>query len=276
MKFDRNKAFPYPVLRPYNDDFIDKDFQAAVSVEISESSVNITVDYSLSSKSIKALIDAHDASFVTIVSCRDTYFSQAIESFDEHVEKVLPHGLFRGEVFINKYIQIIDDVTFESAEIHPDFGAGPFLYTKGDIIAQDEPEKFYFGREFFKPLTSIFSLVKNESLSYGEWKIDAENDYIGIEINPKMKDKIDIARSGRSNQMILINSLYYAAVVQVIENLKNDDTSYSDYRWAQVIAKKMADCGVTIEDQSTKIASTILDFPLRMLSEFVFAEGIES
>jgi len=276
MKFDRNKAFPYPVLRPYNDDFIDKDFQAAVSVEVSESSVNISIDYSLSSKSIKKLIDAHEASFVTVVSCRDTYFSQAIESFDEHAEKVLSHGIFRGEVFINKYIQILDDISFESTEVHPDFGTGPFLYTKGDVIAQDEPEKFYFGREFFKPLTSIFSLVKNESLSYGEWKIDTESDYVSIEINPKMKEKIDIARSGRSNQMILINSLYYAAVVQVIENLKEDDSSYSDYRWAQVIAKKMGDCEVTIDDPSTKIASKILDYPLRMLSDFVFADGAES
>ena len=161
MKFDRNKAFPYPVLRPYNDDFIDRDFQAAVSVEVSESSVNISIEYSLSSRSIKKLIDAHEASFVTVVSCRDTYFSQAIESFDEHAEKVLPHGLFRGEVLINKYIQILDDISFKTTEVHPDFGTGPFLYTKGDVIAQDEPEKFYFGREFFKPLTSIFSLVKN-------------------------------------------------------------------------------------------------------------------
>lgn len=275
MKFDRSKAFPYPVLRPYNDDFIEKDFQAVISVDTPEASIDISVDYSLSSKSIQKLINEHLASFVTVVSCRDTYFSATIESFEPHAQKSLPHGLFRGEVFINKYIQVLTDIEFESPEIHADFGKGPFRYTQGDIIAQDEPEKFYFGREFFKPLTSVFTLVKNESLSYGEWKLDADNDHVGIEVSPKMKDKFDIARSTRSNQMILLNSLYYAAVVQSIEYLKEPDSGYDQFRWAQVVKKKMDDCNVTLEEPATKIASAVLEFPLRMLGDFVFAEGDE-
>lgn len=271
MKFDRNKAFPYPVLRPYSDDFIDKDFQAAISVDASEATVDISIDYSLSSESIRKLIDEHFASFVTVVSCRDTYFSQSIESFDNSAKKSLPYGIFRGEVYINKYIQILDDIEFSSDEIHEDFGPGPFSYTKGDIIAQDEPEKFYFGREFFKPLTSVFILVKNDSLPYGEWKLDIDDDHVSIEVSPAMKERFDIARSNRSNQMILINSLYYAAVVQSLDYLKEQEEVYAGYRWAQVIKKKMLDCNLTLTEPSTKIASTLLDFPLRLLSDSVFS-----
>ena len=273
MKFDKQKAFPYPVLRPYNDDFVGKDFQGTISIEIEEEFVNITIDYSLSSKSIQNLLDERVASLVTVVSCRETYFSQSIESFDFRAEKRLLHGLFRGEVYINKYIQILDEVYLGNEEIHEDFGSGPFLYTAGDIIAQDEPEKFYFGREFFKPVTSIFSLVKNDSLLYGDWKLNADNDYIGIEVNPTMKEKFDIARSSRNNQMILMNSLYYAAVVQAVEYLKEQDDVYSEYRWAQVIKNKIAIYGLIIEEPATKIASTLLDFPLRMLGDSVFSEG---
>lgn len=276
MKFDRNKAFPYPVLRPYSDDFIEKDFQAVISVDTSESSIEISVVYSLSSKSIQQLIDEHLASFVTVVSCRDTYFSTTIESFESCAQKSLPHSLFRGEVLINKYIQVLADFEFESDEVHADFGDGPFKYTKSDIIAQDEPEKFYFGREFFKPLTSVFTLVKNESLSYGEWRLDADNDHVGIEVSPKMKEKFDIARSTRGNQVILLNSLYYAAVTQSIEYLKGEDGNrYEELRWAQVVKKKMADCNISLAESATQIASAVLKLPLRMLSDVVFAEGDE-
>jgi hypothetical protein len=106
---------------------------------------------------------------------------------------------------INKYIQILADSEIESDEINEDFGKGPFKYTRGDIIAQDEPEAFYFGHEFFTPLTSVFTMVQNGSLSYGEWKLDADSDQVGIEVNPKMKDKFDRARATGSNRQILLN-----------------------------------------------------------------------
>ena len=34
MKFDRNKTFPYPVLRPYSDDYVDGDFQALADAKV--------------------------------------------------------------------------------------------------------------------------------------------------------------------------------------------------------------------------------------------------
>jgi len=39
MKFDRYKAFPYPVLRPYSDDYIDIDFQTNVEPKVVENSM---------------------------------------------------------------------------------------------------------------------------------------------------------------------------------------------------------------------------------------------
>jgi hypothetical protein len=164
----------------------------------------------------------------------------------------------------------VDNVKLYTDEIHSDFGNGPFIYSTGDIIAQDEPENFYFDREFFKAITSVFNLVKSDSVPYGEWKLDADNNHIGIQINPAMKEVFDVARFSRSNQMILINSLYYAAVVQAIDYLKEGDDSYDSYRWSHVIKKKIADCKLSYEYPSTQIATAILELPLRMLSESVF------
>ncbi len=49
MKFDRQKAFPYPVLRPYSDDYLNVDFQTSVDFNISKETVGMNVQYAISS-----------------------------------------------------------------------------------------------------------------------------------------------------------------------------------------------------------------------------------
>jgi hypothetical protein len=52
MKFDKNKAFPYPVLRPYCDDYQGVEFQATVEFGVSADSIDANVSYAVSSDEI--------------------------------------------------------------------------------------------------------------------------------------------------------------------------------------------------------------------------------
>jgi hypothetical protein len=96
MKFDKNKAFPYPVLRPHSDDFIDKDFQSTADFTIDENTVAMVVTYALSSKDIAQLIENGKAEYVSVLACRDTYFSVSLPSFETSVSREFDSGLFRG------------------------------------------------------------------------------------------------------------------------------------------------------------------------------------
>ena len=74
MQFDVQLAFPYPVLRPYVDDYLDGDFQAIADVTHPRGSDQIHLDaqFALSVDEIASLVRQAQAKFVLVVSCRDT------------------------------------------------------------------------------------------------------------------------------------------------------------------------------------------------------------
>ncbi len=71
MKFDRNKTFPYPVLRPFSDDYIDVEFDTNVDFSSSEGVVTADIGYRVSSSELIEQIKIGNAKFVSIVSCRE-------------------------------------------------------------------------------------------------------------------------------------------------------------------------------------------------------------
>ena len=52
MKYDEYKAFPYPVLRPNSDDYLDCDFQTTVNFSTEKQSILVDVSFAISSPEI--------------------------------------------------------------------------------------------------------------------------------------------------------------------------------------------------------------------------------
>ena len=84
MKFDKNKAFPYPVLRPYSDDYKEVEFQATVEFKVGKEKINAIISYAISSEEIEEQITLGNAEFIAVISCRDTYFQAKLNSRKEH------------------------------------------------------------------------------------------------------------------------------------------------------------------------------------------------
>jgi len=275
MKFDKNKAFPYPVLRPYSDDFVDKEFQATADFTIEGDAISVEVNYALSSKDIKKLIAEKVAHYVSVLACRDTYFSVSIPSSENHVKRDFESNLLRGGVEVKSYVHIIKDVEFVSSEIHPEFGVEPIKFSIGDIIAQDETHAFYFDRDLFKPISSVFDLVKRETLKGGKWELKFDQDHVHVEVSPSMKESIDNARNNPTNKIILSNSILFAAVMQSIEKLKSSEENYEEYKWAQVIRNTVLNNSIDFSKDSYEIAEEIMKHPLSALEASVFKKGAE-
>ncbi len=272
MRFDPQKAFPYPVLRPYNDDYKDGEYQTTVDFVVGGHKIIASVLFHLSSEEMKEQVELGNAEFAIVISCRDTYYRHKMSSKSEQIEEEFDIGSFRGEVRADSYIVVKKDIDFfTSNDINNEFGPGPFKYTKGDILAQDEPQVFYIERDYFKPITSVFELVKKEELTESEWRLSFNQDRVQIELSSRMKDKINDARNNKNNQAILINSIYFAAVMQAIHNLKESYTDFEDYKWADVITKQAHNKGIDIEsDDIYYSAEKLMDYPLSILDAHVF------
>lgn len=271
MKFDRQKTFPYPVLRPFSDDYMDVDYQTNTEFTITGNEITLNCSFLTSSEELQNEIEKGYAKFVSIVSCRDTYFRKVIQTKERSISIELDADSLRGEVLVDSYIVAVKDINgFRSQDINPEFAQEAFFFNAGQILAQDETSAIYIDRELFKPLSSVFELVKNEQLTGGKWKVGVDSDNVQIEVSAEMKESIDNARNSKLSRAVLINSLYFSAVTHAIQMLK-DVKDFGDLKWARVMQRQIHNKGIDIDsNEAYSIAQELMKHPLSVLRSNVF------
>lgn len=271
MKFDRNKTFPYPVLRPFSDDYVEVEFQTNVDFSSNEGLVTADISYRVSSSELIEQIKIGNAKFVSIVSCRETYFRDVLTSNTKQIVKNFDVGNLRGEVKVDSYIIAVKKIpSFSSPDINPEFGRDSFAFTPGDVLAQDETAIFYIDRDLFKPVTSVFDLVKNPEYSEGEWRISLDDDHIQIVVSTAMKESIDNARNNTNMKVILLNSIYFSAAVHAIQRLKEFGSDYEEKKWGRVFYRQIHNNGLDLVSTDAYIlAQKLMKYPLKVLNAYV-------
>lgn len=274
MQFDPLRAFPYPVLRPGSNDYVDSAMQTTVELIQSENQLEITAEaeISIGVEEIRALIKQDKASYVAVFSCRDTYFRKAVLSKDPHLRERFPAGQLRGEVLIYPYVVATKGIRgYRCPWINPEFGKGPFSFPNGAVLAVDEPQTIHVDRETFRPISSCFYLVANENVPPHEWHIDTAEDKVRIIVNPALKERITNARNNKENRAILINSIYFGAVVQCLTLLKNDDEA-REQRWAKIFRQRLADQHLDLKHPETWLAQQLMQQPFAIVDRYFFSE----
>ncbi len=275
MKYDEYKAFPYPVLRPNSDDYLDGEFQTTVNFSTEKQTILVDVSFAISIDEISDQIELGNAEFVAMVSCRDTYFQHMIRTNERKTQASFAMGDLKGAVVVNPYVIVKKQIqNYTSPDINPEFGADGFIFNEGDVLAQDEPYLVYFDQESFKPITSLFDFVHRDSQPDGEWSIDFDSDHIQIVLSKKTKETIDNARASNfKNKVILMNSIYFSAVMQAVLKIQHADKAYEDKKWAKVFEKNAVNKNCNLEsDDAYLVAQILLQHPLKRMNEYVFKE----
>ncbi|NOU41887.1 MAG: hypothetical protein HOO85_11545 [Methylotenera sp.] len=275
MKFDEYKAFPYPVLRPDSDDYLDCDFQTTVNFKTEKQTILVDVSFAISSSEILKQVELGNAEFVAMVSCRDTYFQHMIRSHERKTQASYAMGDLKGAVVVNPYVVANKTIeNFSSPDINPEFGVATFTFNVGDVLAQDEAYLVYFDQESFKPITSVLDLVQKEDQPNDSWRVDFDSEHIQIILSTETKRIIDAARSSSTkNKVILVNSIYFGAVTEAIQKLKDPENPYIERKWAQVFMKHAHNKNCNLEmDDAYVIAQQMMMQPLKRLNEYVLVQ----
>jgi hypothetical protein len=276
MKFDPQKTFPYPVLRPGSDDYVEAEFQSAVQFEFVEGGIVVSCNFATSSVELLNLIEAGYAQFVAIVSCRETYFRKTYRTKGSSISESLDANSLRGEVIAETYIVAIKDIkNYSSPDISPEFGKKRFDFVSGNVLAQAETQLAYIDREAFKPISSVFELARDESLSGGAWKVSLEQDNVQIQVSPEMKEAIDANRSSKEARSVLVNSIYFSAATHMVQAMKDSD-DFGDLRWAEILRKQLFNHGLDLTSVDAYYAAQVLmKSPLLLLKNYYFSKGVE-
>ena len=122
----------------------------------------------------------------------------------------------------------------------------------------------------FKPVTSVFDLVSKDSLAPGEWNVGTDEDHVQIQVSPSLKESIDGARNNNHHRVVLLNSIYYLAVVHVIQRLKEMSDEYEARKWSRVIFRQLHNMGLDIYTTDAYVlAQRLMKFPLTALNHYV-------
>ena len=256
-------------MRPNSDDYLDCDFQTTVSFITEKQSILVDVSFAISSPEILEQVELGNAEFVAMVSCRDTYFQYMIRSNERKTRASFAMGDLKGAVVVNPYVIARKKIEkFSSPDINSEFGSQAFTFNEGDVLAQDEAYLVYFDQESFKPITSVLDLVQKEDQPNDSWRVDFDGEHIQIILSTETKRIVDAARSSSTkNKVILVNSIYFGAVAEAIQKLKDPENPYSERKWAKVFMKHAQNKNCNFEtDDAYVIAQQMMMQPLKRLN----------
>jgi hypothetical protein len=272
MKLDPKKSFGYPVLRPHSDDYIRSAFQLDIDMNLSgknPSFFSINFAFHCGVRDLTDLVFAKKAFFWLRVNCRATFYSKMIK-VEREGSLDFDFGDFRDVIDISGFIIASESCTFRSGKINPEFGYDSFEIDVGQVLAHSDSVVYSVEKDFWRPIQSIFEYQPDERLNEGEFYVDLESESgcVSIRANVDLIKKLNRLERAASGKAILINSVFFPVVVQMIMAYQQSEESIADSRWGRILMAKAAARNLDLKNgNSFLIAQRLLNFPLSQLTE---------
>jgi len=276
MRFNKQKSYPYPVIRDFNDDYLDEKFTVNIKTILDIKHVELSIDYNLSSMPVQREIKSGNATYLTVISCRDTFYHKVFTSDKSDKNLIsISHELLSGKVMIESFVYVTKDTSIASSSINKEYlsvnsgSISSFYYKKGNVIAQAQAFSFQIEVDLFKPLGSIFSIEVDEKMSNGEWVVFSDSNIVTITVARDIKDLKDELSSDKEGQSIMLNTIYFAALMHLVQLIKDDDSGaiIDHHTWAKIVDERITLKGINSDNEEAyAITTKILDFPFIRLS----------
>lgn len=249
MRYDPNKAYLYPVLRPYSTDYPQAEFQAELDVERIQhtTAARVSAEFDLSDPDLLQLIAEGAAQYVLLVRATATHHRSSHPSGEPKIEVKFESGQLAGRTEVRGLLVAVrDSKAFRAAGWHDDYAGMSFDVSAGDVLAEDEPREYYIDTAEEAPVGSIFHLQRHSRLPDGRWNCDLAGDRVELRMSESDYQRFMDARSrvnGTPDAMYVMNAVYLPALVYVLEEAdRDDDGEYGDLRWYRSLDARLADC----------------------------------
>lgn len=264
-------SFPYPVLSPATNDYIDSSFVVEIeSKVIDENIVEIQADFTLNNLELQGLVESGVARFVLHLEGKNssyrTYFmselgtNQVLGSLN--IEETNQRLEVNALLVANEHIS-----EFSSTDFNPIFYSDFKIKDihKGQILAFDLT--YNLNLEFSNkekqdgtpPME--FRASKNQYMTY-----NFENDDIIVELPEKSFNiYTTLSNSIEAQRNLLLVAFVLPALTQAISILQNEPGN--DNKWEEIIVNKLVDCGVD--------ADKFKNNPPEMLAQLILANPLD-
>ena len=273
MRISSASHFSHPILSEETTDYNAGKFEVVISVDEDpvSNTLELECDVTLQEVDIEKFLLEGAAKIALFVHCGGTYHS-SFHSLKEgkNIISFVP-GSLSGRVQLRPIVHAGMSIKdFHSKNFNEEYEGAAFNLTKGDIIAWDREQVVQVGQKKLAPMDSIFEMARNEGVPEGEFQIKPDENKIQIHAAGRTYDHIHMLRGSAEGRSILLNSVYYPAVLQVLTYLQEGGgNEYEDLEWFQTFKAKCDFYHIDLSD-STEIvrdANRLLKTPYKKIME---------
>ncbi|MGC7872071.1 hypothetical protein ACPUYX_11145 [Desulfosporosinus sp. SYSU MS00001] len=268
----RYKYFPYPVLSPFSDDYLNSRFISEINVikDISDLVLNLSV--LLDDSELLHLITHNKADYVFHIECPQTSYRTIVKTSETEVEKRIPESKLNGRVSICTFIVAKDDLgSFRSDSFNEDYGKMTFHIKRGGILAIANQVNIDITKEIndLAKTNSVFSILRRDSNDDLGMQIEIDGDKIKLFLcNEEFYNYKNVA-AVPTFQALLHAALILPALIYTFETLRRSGTDeYEMYHWFKAIEKALSKSNIklnqeTLENKpSYELAQKLLALPI--------------
>lgn len=255
MRFEPNKAFPHPVLKPTmggpeSGDYPDYGFQASfdIAVDDADGKIRVETEFQLQQPDILRAVGRGEAAYSLLIVCPNTYFRSLVTSSNSVMSAAITFGDVDYQVELRPSVvttRAIPD--YRPSDLHPELRGQAYTVDVGGLLAQDYSSNFPASREYLRPITSIFRIVPDPKKPTGQLDL-VVGDPVQLIVNNKDNERLMAARRTNRGREGLMNSVYLPAVVNLLAEavrLREDD---SGSRWFSVVTFQLDEIGLSFEE----------------------------
>lgn len=257
------RQFPHPVLSYFSDDFVDKAFQATLKSSQLNDNYNFEAFCTTSSEMLNQLIAEKRATFAFHFECPATRYRKVFSSNDSEFFFQINSNDVEGNVQICPLILATEDIdNYRSEEFHSDYLGHTFKIKKGDVLAVDV-EKSFFAEKDVDPLRripSIFTIKPDRNPDASSIDIELTGNKIIVKLSEANFDYYKSLTLNQHLQPLLTSLIILPALIYVLETIKNgeQEIEYEEYRWYQVIKRRLKEMDIDAYNLNAHLDSTLL------------------
>lgn len=268
MKIDDDMLFGHPVLSHLTDDYMGGIFSCSFDVSLSENEVVLSADINLNCPELNALIEDGDAGCGYYLICPRTYMNRLVEMLPGSSSHPFPADQFFGTVIVRPAVWSKQPKAGWSSDfLHPEYDGSVDLPAAALLAVGDE-FRFSVDRARLKPFETIFALAVGPDMEKGQIAVDPDEAKITIRAHPDTKASLEEIRNDTRGKIVLLNSVYLPAVIEVLGLLKGGGAGYEHKAWYRIFEAKCASLGINPTDSSPlRDAQRLLSNPFTRIEE---------
>jgi len=280
MLINKTKMFPYPMLWSETDDYLNSYFRFEYTGYRKQGAKIIFECFvELNDKYIVDLINSNKAKMFLHIENSKTKFRDKVSIDIGNNEFSIDSYKINGKIEFCPVVVLINDMDYSNDNFNTHFKNMNFKLPEGTIIAIGDAYTEVIEKETtdISKLKSIISVIRHEDDSFKGFDVSCDRkEKIYVKLPEKLYlsySKISLKNDSKNTifSMIIIPAIEYS-LNYLKENIRNDYDleEYADYRWYQVLMKKIIelyklkkiDLDFISNMQVLEIAQKIMDYPL--------------